>query len=149
LGLPIYSATVGAWRMRSTRNESHTIGEILNSLERGPHLLLIDECDKLHLNDNDNQNYSRAILDESMQLGTGSLHDFQPSPLALQNLRSSWFLYAGAFQALYRQKLGGVPVFVEQVESLSITLEDIIESGFLPDELLNRMGWMIECCCPT
>ena len=130
-------------------NRSHTIGEILRSLERGPACLIIDECDKLHLSDSDNTNYSRAILDEIMQLATGSLHDFQPSALALQNLKTSWFLYAGAFQQIYRSTLGGAPAFVEQVESLSITLDDIIESGFLQDELLNRMGWMLECGCPT
>lgn len=149
MGLPTYSATVGTWRMRSTRNESHTIGEILKTLERGPAVIDIDEVDKLRLNSNDNQNYSRAILDEIMQLATGTLHDFQPTSTALENLKQSWFLYAGAFQDIYRKKLGGAPVFVEQVETLSITHDEIVESQWLPDELLNRMGWMIECKPPT
>lgn len=149
MGLPIYTATVGSWQMRNSRSESCTINEILRTLEQGAAVILIDEVDKFRMNAGDNENYFRAVLDEIMQLGTATLHDFHPSPTALKNLKRSWFLHAGAFQALYRKKLGGQAIFLEQIESLELTVEDILEAGWLPDELVNRMGWYIECGAPT
>lgn len=38
---------------------------------------------------------------------------------------------------------------IQQVEELTLSLDDIVETEWLPDELLNRMGLYIEVGLPT
>lgn len=148
LGLPTYCATIGSWSIRNARSDHSTVMKILRLVERGPATIIIDEIDKFHIGE-DNGNWFRAVLDEIMMLSTGDLQDFSPSPVAVAHLKNSWFVYAGAFQALYRKKLGGQPMTIQEVEELTLSLDDIAESGWLPDELLNRMGSYIEVGPPT
>jgi len=152
LAVPTYATTVGSWSIRNSRADHSTTKEILAVLESGPACIVIDEVDKFRLG-HDNSNWYRAVQDEIMMLaGGGDMRDFKPSAAATKNLKNSWFLFAGAFQELYRGKAGadsGAVMFPEQLESVNLTLEDIVESGWLPDELLNRMGWFIEVCPPS
>ena len=65
------------------------------------------------------------------------------------NLAKSTILAAGAFQMLYRQKLGDV-LFAEEIEAMEpLTFEDLTTAGWLPDELVNRLGTVIEIRPPT
>lgn len=150
LAIPSYSATVGSWSIRNSRAHHSTTKEILALLERGPACIIIDEVDKFRQGQ-DNGKWYRAVQDEIMMLcGGGSLQDFKPSAAVMENIKSSWFLFCGAFQDLYRAKVGGgVVMFQEQLENVNLTLDDIVESGWLPDELLNRFGWFLEVTPPT
>jgi len=48
-----------------------------------------------------------------------NLSDLNPSATAVQNLKKSWILTAGAFQEIYKQKLGNDVLFAEQLESVA------------------------------
>jgi hypothetical protein len=148
LGMPIYTTTVASWSLRNSKSTHVTIEKILSLLESGPITVLIDEICKIRVGI-DNSNWFRAVQDEIMSLATKTLQDFNPSSLALRNLEDSWILYCGAFQDLYRAKLGKEVCFAEEVEQLSLSHEDILQAGWLPDELINRMGTFMEVKPPT
>ena len=118
--------------------------DILRALDQSPLTIIIDEVDKARQTTDSNHSWTRAVLDEIFALLDGGerLQDFRPSATALSNLRRSWILAAGAFQDLYRKELGGEEiVFPEEIEKLEpMTYDRIVETGWLPDELLNRLA---------
>ena len=124
-----------------------TLDKIEELLRQGPAVLLIDEIEKVRPNSTDgNAQYSRFVLDELMGIleGAAGLSDE-----ANANLAKSSVLAAGAFQALYRKKLGDFS-FTEEIEDMEpLTFEDLTAAGWLPDELVNRLGTVIEIRPPT
>lgn len=157
IGLGFFSTTVTSWRMRD-RDRDSTLLKIFEYAEDRPLVIMIDEVEKFRGagargtgGSSDNSNYFRAIVDEIMMLIDCRLHGTGVSVDALRNLRDSVFVAAGAFQELYRLRLGSEVTFSEEVEALPpLTLSDIVESGWLGEEFLNRLACQcIEIRQPT
>ena len=145
--IPCFSTTVGQWHLRGgTGGIRPTLDRLEELLRQGPIVLVLDEIEKFRQTSTDNGNYFRAVLDELMGV-------IEASPVltdtALVNLKESTILAAGAFQDLYRSKLGDV-TFAEEIEDMEpLTFEDITASGWLPDELVFRLGSLIEIRPPS
>ena len=145
--IPCFSTTVGQWHLRGgTGGTRPTLDRIEELLRQGPIVLVLDEIEKFRQTSTDNGNYFRAVLDELMGV-------IEASPVlsdaALVNLKESTIIAAGAFQDLYRSKLGEV-TFAEEIEDMQpLTFEDITASGWLPDELVFRLGSLIEIRPPS
>ena len=145
--IPLFATTVGQWHLRGgTNGITPTLDRIEVALRAGQLVIVIDEVEKFRLTSNDNANYFRCVLDEVMGMieGAAGLSDE-----ANANLKHSTILAAGAFQDLYRKKLGDIS-FSEEIDNMApLTFDDIIASGWLPDELINRLGTVIEIRPPT
>ena len=116
------------------------------ALATSSRLILIDEVDKVSFKDPDNRNYFRGIMDEIMSVLDGTAF---ARPSIQESLEGSSIIAAGAFQDLYKKRLGEVS-FVEEIDAVpSLTFEDIVAAGWLPDELVNRLGTVIELRPPT
>ena len=149
LGLQSYETTVAAWSVRNAKSDHWTIPKILQVLDNGPAVIAIDECDKIRSNPTESSgNWYRGCQDEIMGLATGSLNDFNITPTQLANLKKSWIVFGGAFQDLYAKHITD-PNDVNQIETLSLTYQEVEAEGWLPTELLNRMGEMIEIAPPS
>ena len=150
LGIQHFSTTPGSWHLRgSSGHERPTSELLLRDLENGPALVVVDEIDK-YRQGADNSNYFRSVLDEQMALMDGRITGFRHTSASLANLKQSLWIGAGAFQDLYRKKLGDI-CFAEQIDDMApLTFHDIQSSGWLPDELLNRFAAdLIEIRPPT
>jgi len=144
--LPVFQTSPGRWHLRGgTSGTEPTLNRIEQELTRGPRLILIDEIDKTRVGPGsagaDNQNYFRSVLDEIMAVIDGTAFD---TPSVLDALAGSQLIAAGAFQDLYKARLGAWN-FLEEVEDLApLTFTDLTSAGWLSDELLNRLGSVIE-----
>jgi len=147
-GLPVFATTAGQWHLRGgTGGIKPTLEKLEELLRKGPAVLLFDEIEKVRSNAGDgNSQYARFVLDEIMGVLEGACG---LSDEASANLGKSTILAAGAFQALYRKKLGDFSFSQEIDEMEPLTFEDITSSGWLPDELVNRLGTVIEIRPPT
>ncbi len=146
--LPFFTATVGSWLISGGRSDLPTCESLRRHLSgSGASLIMIDEVDKLHADRSDNANYLAFVWDEIMALLDGRV-DAWPnwSDLEISALKQSHFVAAGAFQDLYRAELGREKVLVEEeISALEpITFDRIVSAGWLPDELVNRLGSIIE-----
>jgi hypothetical protein len=65
------------------------------------------------------------------------------------NLRESWILTAGAFQQIFKDKIGERIHFPEEVGTMRIEREDLEVRSGLPTELLNRVGPIIHVAPPS
>ena len=139
LGMRFVTVTLGSWHLRGGSGSERATCEIIaEAVERSPCLIVVDEIDKYRKNDSDNRNYFRSTVDELMALIDGRVQIMSFTPKAAQNLRKSIWIGCGAFQDLYRKRLGEVS-FAEEVEAMPpLTIEEIQASGWLSDELLNR-----------
>ncbi|MGC1481022.1 MAG: AAA family ATPase [Chthoniobacterales bacterium] len=148
-GIRSFGATVGSWLIYGGRGETPTAERIRRHLrQHGASIIVIDEIDKVRMGKDDgNAGYFRCIWDEVMSLLDGRADrwpDWSEKDVAA--LRASHFVTAGAFQDVYRKELGAGPVLLaEEIESLEpVTFERISSAEILPDELLNRLGSVIE-----
>ncbi len=146
--LPFFTATVGSWLISGGRSDLPTCESLRRHLStNGTSLIMIDEVDKLHADRSDNANYLAFVWDEIMALLDGRV-DAWPnwSDQEISALKKSHFVAAGAFQDIYRAELGREKVLVEEeISSLEpLTFDKIVSVGWLPDELVNRLGSIIE-----
>ena len=151
LGVRIFTSTPGSWHLRGgTGSERPTALRMLHALEDAPCLLVLDEAEKYRKTERDNGNYFRSVLDEVYALMDGRLSGMHHSATAAANLAKSVWVAAGAFQDLYRERLGDI-TFAEEVDEMTpLTFQDIQQSGWLPDELISRFACeLIEIRPPT
>lgn len=140
LGMKFVTVTLSSWHLRGgSGSERPTCDIIFEAVEKGgPALIVCDELDKFRQSDSDNKNYFRSTVDELMGLMDGRVQIMTCSSKAAQNLRKSIWIGCGAFQDLYRKKLGEVS-FAEEIDAMPpLTVEDIRQSGWLSEELMNR-----------
>lgn len=138
---PIFTATIGSWAIQAGRAEVGTVERIRRHLRaEGPSVLFFDEIDKLRLTDSDNLNYLRSIWDELMSILDGTVSGWSQGEI--DSLRKSHFFLAGAFQDLYRAH----PVSGDDAPQISF--EEIVSCGWLPQELTNRIGALVEIRLP-
>ena len=148
IGLTSFSASVGDWLISGGRADIPT-GELLRRhlALHGRCVVVIDEVDKIRTTADDNQNYFRSVWGELMLVMDARVDGWPGwTPENIHALRSSFIVLAGAFQDFYRQGLGaGAALLEEEVSMLEpLTFERIAEAGILPDELINRVGSVIE-----
>lgn len=63
----------------------------------------------------------------------------------MKALSASHMIAAGAFQSLYREILGEEIMFEEEIDAMpEVDFETLMKAQILPDELLNRLGSVIE-----
>jgi hypothetical protein len=84
-----------------------------------------------------------------MQLVTGDVSDYPTTSSFRANFDKCWFIFAGAFQDLYRDQLGTATPTAQEIERLDITLDDVIAARILPDELINRTGAFVHLAPPS
>lgn len=146
--LPFFSATVGSWLISGGRSDLPTCESLRRHLSKnGTSLIMIDEVDKLRSNRSDNANYLAFVWDEIMALLDGRVGAWSNwSDHEILALKKSHFVAAGAFQDIYRTELGREKVLVEEEISVlePLTFDRIVSAGWLPDELVNRLGSVIE-----
>ena len=139
LNMQFVTVTLSSWHLRGGSGSERPSCEIIfEAAERGAACIVVDEVDKFRQTDTDNKNYFRSAVDELMGLMDGRVQIMTCSSKAARNLRKSIFIGCGAFQDLYRKKLGEVS-FAEEIEAMPpLTIEDIRQSGWLSEELTNR-----------
>ena len=147
LNRPLFETSVGRWHLHGgTAHAPATLDVLEGALATSSRLILIDEVDKVSFKDPDNRNYFRGIMDEIMSVLDGTAF---ARPAIQESLEGSSIIAAGAFQDLYKKRLGEVS-FVEEIDAVPpLTFEDIVAAGWLPDELVNRLGTVIELRPPT
>jgi len=84
-----------------------------------------------------------------MMLLDGNMGEIKLTGTQKGNLARSWILTAGAFQDIFKEKMGASVDFVEQVAEAKITREEMESLSGLPTELLNRVGHVIHVASPT
>lgn len=145
--LPCFECTIGSWTINGGRSDVPSNETLRRHLrENGPSVILVDEIDKLRRRD-DNANYLAFVFDEVMSVIDGRVSSWSAwTPDDVAKLKASHFIGAGAFQDLYRTELGREPVMIEEeISSLeALSFARIAEAGWLPDELLNRLGSVVE-----
>jgi len=141
LNMRFVTATLSSWHLRGgSGSERATCDIIFEAVEKGPAVIVLDEICKFRQNDTDNKNYFRSAIDEAMGLMDGRVQIMTCSAKAARNLKKSIWIGCGAFQDLYRKRLGEVS-FAEEIESMPpLTIEEIQQSGWLSEELLRRFG---------
>lgn len=139
LNMRFVTVTLSSWHLRGgSGSERATCEIVLEAAEKSSLLVVVDEVDKFRNNDSDNKNYFRSAVDELMGMMDGRVQIMTCSSKAAKNLRKSIWIGCGAFQDLYRKKLGEIS-FAEEIEAMPpLTLEDIRASGWLSEELMNR-----------
>ena len=151
LGIPLHSFTVSGWSPRDSYSRHETMSLAIKQVEAADDgcIIFIDEICKISNNGmGSSSNYWRCCQTEIMQLVTGDVSDFPTTCKFHENFGKCWFIFAGAFQELYRTQLGTVSPTSEEVERLDITLDDVIAARILPDELINRTGAFVHLSPP-
>ena len=145
--LSFFSTSIGSWHPYGGRVEQPT-GELLRRhlAEHGRGLIFIDEIDKIRKDAPDNLNYSGFLWDELMGVLDGRVNTWPRwSYGEIEALKKSSIVMAGAFQDLYRAEVGRTIMFEEDVQSIHpLTFDQIVSAEWLPEELLNRAGSLIE-----
>jgi hypothetical protein len=77
-----------------------------------------------------------------------TLGDVPMTDVESENLRISWIVRAGAFQEIYKRKIGGEVLFEEALD-ITLTSADLEEFSGLPGEMLNRFSEIIPVKSPT
>ena len=149
---PFYETTVSGWSPINSKADSWTLFNIRRILTDSPCILLIDEADKIGTRSggDGNQNWYAGCQVELQNLLDRQMPEI-PGGLSLMqkcHLSRSWILLAGAFQSIYRKKLGGEITLAEELE-VEITRADIEAGSGLTTELLNRTGPLIAVAAPT
>ena len=83
-----------------------------------------------------------------MQLLDRSLGDVPLTDTERENLQNSWIICAGAFQEIFKRKIGGEVLFDEALD-ITLTRADLEEYSGLPGEMLNRFSEVIPVKGPT
>ena len=151
LGLPVHCYTVSGWSPRDSYSRHDSMSLAIKQVEGANDgcIIFLDEICKISNNGmGGSSNYWKTCQTEIMQLVTGDVSDFPTTPQFRENFGKCWFIFAGAFQDLYRDQLGTESPSTEQVERLDITLDDVIASRMLPDELINRTGAFVHLAPP-
>lgn len=152
LNLPAHCYTVSGWSPRDSYSRHESLSIAIKQIEEahGGCIIFIDEICKIQNQGmGGSSNYWRACQTELMQLVTGDVSDYPTTPNFHENFRKCWFIFAGAFQDLYRGQLGTSSPSAEEVERLDITLDDVIAARILPDELINRTGAFLHLAPPS
>jgi hypothetical protein len=151
LGLPVHCYTVSGWSPRDSYSRHDSIMTAIKQIEAAENgcMIFLDEICKIQ-NDGmgSSGNYWRTCQTEIMQLVTGDVSDYPTTPQFRKNFGKCWFVFAGAFQNLYRAQIGTALPTAEEVEGIDITLDDVIASHSLPDELINRTGFFVHLSPP-
>jgi len=148
-GWPFYSTTAGGWVPNSAKAEPWTLVEIQRRLSKSPLVIFVDEVDKIQTASQGADNYHRACQTEVMMLLDRHVPDIGMTATQADNLRESWILTAGAFQQIFKDKIGERIHFPEEVGNMRIEREDLEAHSGLPTELLNRVGPVIHVAPPT
>ena len=149
--LPFFECTVGGWCLQNAKSEpsAWTLSAI-KSLLSSPILIFLDELDKIQTvgsGSGSADNWWRGCQTEIMQLLDRTMGDITLTDSERKNLENSWVICAGAFQEIFKKKLGG-EVFLAEELDIEITRADLEGCG-LPDELLNRCGEIVNISMPT
>lgn len=150
-GWGFYECTVSGWCVQNAKSDSSSwtltaIREMLTA----PIVVFVDEFDKIKTVGNGSggsDNWYRGCQAELMQLLDRSMGDVPLSENQRENLRNSWIICAGAFQEIFRKKIGGDVLFDESLE-VELTRADLEEDSGIPVELWNRVGEIISIRCP-
>ncbi|MFZ4778333.1 MAG: AAA family ATPase [Terrimicrobiaceae bacterium] len=143
--------TVSGWCVQNAKSESTawSLSVIKGKLAAGPLVVFIDELCKIRTTGSaDNGNWYRGCQTEIMQLLDRSLGDVPLTDTERENLKNSWIICAGAFQEIYKRKIGGEVLFDESLD-VTLTRADLEEFSGLPGELLNRFSEIIPVQPPT
>jgi len=152
LNLPVHCYTVSGWSPRDSysRHDSITIAiKQIEAATEGAIFLLDEICKISNSGMGVSSNYWRTCQTEIMQLVTGDVSDYPTTSSFRANFGKCWFIFAGAFQDLYRAQLGTASPTTEDIERLDITLDDVIAAKILPDELINRTGAFVHLAPPS
>ena len=149
--ISLFTTSVGAWCLKGGSSSAATIDMLREHLANyGPSIVLVDEIDKLRLSAPDNINYTRLVFNEIMAvLDGGSSVSQRWSVVEIDALRKSHFILAGAFQDIYRAQQSDANLSIEGGESPAISFDEIMTSGWLPEELTNRVGALVEIRPPA
>jgi hypothetical protein len=151
LDLPVHCYTVSGWSPRDGYSRHDSIMMAIKQIEEAENgcIIFLDEICKIQNNGmGSSGNYWRTCQTEIMQLVTGDVSDYPTTAAFRRNYGKCWFVFAGAFQHLYRSQIGTALPTAEEVERVDITLDDVIASQGLPDELINRTGFFIHLSPP-
>ena len=143
--------TVSGWCVQNAKSESTSwsLSIIKTKLAAGPIVVFIDEICKIRTTgSSDNGNWYRGCQTEIMQLLDRSLGDVPLTETERENLRNSWIICAGAFQEIYKRKIGGEVLFDEALD-VTLSRADLEEYSGLPGEMLNRFSEIITVKPPT
>ena len=152
LHLPVHCYTVSGWSPRDSYSRHDSISIAIKQIEAASEgcIILLDEiCKITNSGMGVSSNYWRTCQTEIMQLVTGDVSDYPTTPYFRANFDKCWFIFAGAFQELYRDQLGTASPTAEEIERLDITLDDVIAARILPDELINRTGAFVHLAPPS
>ena len=150
---PYFETTVSGWSPINSKADSWTLINIRKIITDSPCVILVDEADKIatRAGGNGNQNWYAGcqvelqnLLDRQMPEVPGGLNLMQKC-----HLSRSWIICAGAFQGIFRKKLGGEITLAEELEGVEITREDIEAESGITTELLNRVGPIVNVAAPT
>ena len=151
---PFMETTVSGWSPINSKSDSWSLVNVKQAVSESPIVLLVDEADKIGTRDGvgGNQNWYAGCNVELQNLLDRQMPDV-PGGLTLMqkcHLSRSWIILAGAFQSIYRKKLGGEITLAEEVEGVQdITREDIEAGSGLTTELLNRVGVLVPVRGPS
>ena len=143
--------TVSGWCVQNAKSESSSwsLSIIKSKLAAGPIVVFIDELCKIKtVGSSDNGNWYRGCQTEIMQLLDRSLGDVPMTETERENLQNSWIICAGAFQEIFKRKIGGEILFDEALD-VTLSRADLEEYSGLPGEMLNRFSEIIPVKNPT
>ena len=137
-----FETTISGWAPANSKTEPEawTLRRVQKILDRTPLVLLCDELDKISTRDGrdgGNLNWYASCQTELMGLLDRVGEGFTLTQKC--HLERSWIICAGAFQNVFRKKIGESVSFAEELENIEITRADLEEHSGLPDELLNRI----------
>lgn len=157
LKVPVLYLSLGNWvpinsRGSGEKQENSTAALIYNfanthsdyiTLQK-PVIIFVDEVDKLTTAESaGNTNWLGFVFNELLRILDGQWREFGYAPSETAFMKTGlYFLFAGAFQKAWRQKMGSLD-FVEQLEIAGLDWGDLQETNSLPEELLNRIGGII------
>jgi hypothetical protein len=155
--LPLFSHTLPAWIITGARSEP-TLSTLSSWLQANPEggVINIDEIEKIPVGKEEhNHSWFTAVRTEIVKLLDYDLQGFESyyNPLLAQILNRCVFVVSGNFQKLYQDQISReAHLSSSSVESddwllwrelqnlLPVTIQDIKEGKYLPDELLTRFS---------
>ena len=114
-------------------------------------VIFLDELDKIKTVGTvgaSSDNWYRGCQTEIMQLLDRTMGEVSLTPTQRENLRHSWIICAGAFQDIYKRKIGGDVLLAEQLD-VEVNRSDLEDGSGLPTELLNRVGEIVSIPSPS
>ena len=146
-GREVFECTISGWCVQNAKADQSnwTLSAIKEKLSNGALCIFVDELCKIKTTGagaGGTDNWYRGCQTELMQLLDRSMGDIPLTDSQRENLKNSWILVAGAFQEIYRKKIGDV-LFDESLD-IELTREELEAESGIPVELWNRVGEIIQ-----